>query len=300
MLPKIIIFFLSWTFYTVQAHPKSCLDISQPLRSLLKNNPIGHKFCLDLLKYFWKTTVTTTKTKTLPAATKTKSVTSTLILTDFTTTSTTVTLTDTVTETSTLTTTSYIHDLVKRGESGYGGYGGYGDGGPKIPPFLKKYSISDLIDACSCVSGASNVPTQTVTVIKTSILTPTVTVTLTSVRTSHTTIPTTTTISTSVTATTTVTETQTAVVDICDGPSYNPSGEGVGNAILTSRDCCELCQRTPDCVANAFPGSCQLLVKTVPLDGALTSPQCPLGIENYNFLPGPGVVFPGPCSSFEN
>jgi len=51
----------------------------------------------------------------------------------------------------------------------------------------------------------------------------------------------------------------------------------------------------PNCVASAFPNTCQLLVKSQQLDGAPTNLQCPLGIEDYNYQPGPGVVYQGPC-----
>ncbi|KAK4206315.1 hypothetical protein QBC37DRAFT_381220 [Rhypophila decipiens] len=83
---------------------------------------------------------------------------------------------------------------------------------------------------------------------------------------------------------------------------YNPSGNGIGNTILTppgvatAFECCVLCWNTINCVASAFPSGCQLLVKTETLDGAPTSDTCPLGIEGYNFLLGPGVVYVGPCA----
>jgi len=94
---------------------------------------------------------------------------------------------------------------------------------------------------------------------------------------------------------------QQVVEDPCD-VTYTASGNGVGNGVIPApepangRDCCLLCRDTPNCVASAFPSGCQLLVKLEPLDGAPTSLMCPLGKENYDFLPGPGSVYRGPCS----
>ncbi|KAK1749866.1 hypothetical protein QBC47DRAFT_439541 [Echria macrotheca] len=167
---------------------------------------------------------------------------------------------------------------------------------------LNQIPSENLASVCKCLS----VTATTVVVIQTATASSTATAPASSTTTSTFMVTvvavssSTTTTTTTATTTLDVVATSTAVVDICS-VTYNPSGEGVGNAIFlpevsSGQDCCVLCWNTPDCVAAAFPGGCQLLVKTVPLDGAPTSPTCPLGIENYNFLPGPGVVYAGPCA----
>ncbi|KAK0708458.1 hypothetical protein B0H67DRAFT_340811 [Lasiosphaeris hirsuta] len=109
---------------------------------------------------------------------------------------------------------------------------------------------------------------------------------------------------TALSTTTTITDvvaTSTTVVDYCD-TTYSGNDPGTGDALVSlpsvasGRDCCLLCWITENCVAAAYPAGCQLLIKITALDGAPTSPQCPLGIENYPFGPSPGVIYRGPCS----
>jgi len=107
---------------------------------------------------------------------------------------------------------------------------------------------------------------------------------------------------TSTTSTSGTVATETAVVDYCS-ITYNGGGVTPGNTVirppgdLSGRECCVLCWNTPNCVASAVGvGFCQLLVKTEPLTDAPTSLQCPLGIENYTYLEGPGTLYRGPCS----
>lgn len=71
----------------------------------------------------------------------------------------------------------------------------------------------------------------------------------------------------------------------------------------TAVECCVLCfdpTAYPNCVASAFIASslsCELLVKVNATAGEPTSPQCPVGIENYEFgkQKAKGNIYPGPC-----
>jgi hypothetical protein len=108
----------------------------------------------------------------------------------------------------------------------------------------------------------------------------------------------------------------TTVPAACAGPAYYPSDNGIGDTIVlldypyfpqTAVECCVLCYDPafPNCVASAYiegSGTCELLIKVDQLAGAPTSPQCPLGIENYHFADndgdggtGMGSVYAGPC-----
>jgi hypothetical protein len=98
----------------------------------------------------------------------------------------------------------------------------------------------------------------------------------------------------------------TTCVDYCS-PTYNGGGVTPGNTVITppgglnGSECCYLCWKTSNCVASAVGiGFCQLLVKTSTLTGAPTSDMCPLGIENYEYLNGPGTLYRGPCSPRAN
>ncbi|KAI5776695.1 hypothetical protein EDC01DRAFT_681458 [Geopyxis carbonaria] len=107
------------------------------------------------------------------------------------------------------------------------------------------------------------------------------------------------------TSTTTITEnsnvTATAYPDC--GQGYADEGyTGTGNRVEVvpvsgngTRNCCNRCQNTPDCVANIVTGfECQLLINDefIPTDNATS--KCPKGMEDYPFS-GSGKLFPGPC-----
>lgn len=187
-----------------------------------------------------------------------------------------------------------------------------GDQQSHCPDLSKKHLTRrpavQLSYACQCLgiqvttdtTTKSSATTTTTTTTKSTTTTTTTTSTTTTTTTTE--ITTTSTTTTSTTTTSLLVSTATAVVDYCD-ITYNGSGTTPGNTVvepgggLTGRQCCVLCFNTINCVASATgPGYCQLLIKTSPLAGAPTSPQCPLGIENYNYMPGPGTLYRGPCS----
>ncbi|KAK3346458.1 hypothetical protein B0T25DRAFT_552052 [Lasiosphaeria hispida] len=170
---------------------------------------------------------------------------------------------------------------------------------------LTRRPAAKISSVCSClgVTAATTTTTETST-------TGTTTTEATTTDTTTTETTTTTEVEVSVSITTTTTETtttsgtvatETAVLDYCD-ITYNGGGVTEGNTVinagkLSGRDCCVLCWYTENCVASAVGvGFCQLLVKVETLDGAPTSGVCPLGIEDYTYLEGPGTLYRGPCS----
>ncbi|KAK3343375.1 hypothetical protein B0T25DRAFT_521534 [Lasiosphaeria hispida] len=226
------------------------------------------------------------------------------ISTSTTTSDTTITAVSTETDTSatsTATTTSYVPPeqqlpgkLKRRG--------------PRKCPDLSKKPLSrrpalSLSSVCSClgVTVTTVVTLEIITASSTetdfSTSTSISTTTSTDLEVSVSTITT----SSRTTTTTGVVATTTALVDYCD-ITYAGHDPGTGDALISppgvasGRDCCLLCWITENCVAAAYPGACQLLVKITTLDGAPTSAQCPLGVEDYPFGPSPGVVYRGPCS----
>lgn len=181
----------------------------------------------------------------------------------------------------------------------------WGPGCPNLPTrVLDRLAPRDVSSLCSCFGVTPTTTLSTKTIRATSITTATRTTTSTSTTTATTVTVSVSTTTTTTTSTTTVQlqATATAIVDYCD-ITYNGGGVTPGNTAirppgdLTPRECCTLCWNTPNCVASATGfGYCQLLVKTSPLEGAPTSLQCPLGIENYVYLEGPGTLYRGPCS----
>ncbi|KAK4099323.1 hypothetical protein N658DRAFT_487729 [Parathielavia hyrcaniae] len=167
-----------------------------------------------------------------------------------------------------------------------------------------------LASACSCLNpqpvtvtaGTSTAPTSTTTTTETVLATEiesetsvsTDVVTVTSTR-EH-----------SLTLTTTVTVTPTPTPTCSVGYRTN-SAFGVGNnveytdgTIMSTQECCELCHTRQSCVGMAFfgHGLCQLLIKVDPLEGAPTSAQCPLGIDDAYVLSDEapnGHLMKGPC-----
>ncbi|KAK1752605.1 hypothetical protein QBC47DRAFT_61335 [Echria macrotheca] len=249
-------------------------------------------------------TVVSTGTQTL-----TSGATATTTSTTSTATTTTETSTETDTSTSTFTAaTSYIppplptitEKKLKRAAAA-----------PSVCPDLSKKGLTRLRPAkvssiCSCLGIKAQTTTTTATDTEsTTTTTPTTTSTTTTQTSTSTTVETdvsTTTETTSTTTTTGVVATTTAIVDYCD-LTYNGGGVPPGDTVirppgdLSGRDCCVLCWNTANCVAAANGlGYCQLLIRTSTLDGAPTSDQCPLGIENYTYLDGPGTLYRGPCS----
>lgn len=111
-----------------------------------------------------------------------------------------------------------------------------------------------------------------------------------------------------------------SVVPYCDRPPQAHAFNGFGNNNRISdvyflpggasyKTCCETCVNSLDCVLFFIqPGVgengedfCFILTKNVPLDGAPTSEQCPLGIEKYQLadpnVPDPTDTYIGPCRS---
>lgn len=179
---------------------------------------------------------------------------------------------------------------------------------PKCPDLpikqLSHLPAALLSSACRCLGTASTTTVLTRTVVASATTTTSTTRTTTSTTTSTTIeiLVSTATTTSPTTSTSGTVATETAVVDYCS-VTYNGGGVTPGNIVirppgdLNGYDCCVLCWSTPNCVASAVGvGFCQLLVKVSPLTGAPTSPQCPLGIENYQYLPGPGTLYRGPCS----
>ncbi|KAL0639488.1 hypothetical protein Q9L58_001517 [Maublancomyces gigas] len=143
-----------------------------------------------------------------------------------------------------------------------------------IPIKLLPFSQAIISLACSFLHITPTVTTVTATV-------PTKTITITS----------------PVTATATVTRAN------CDADaSYNGSGNGMGNTVdfvpaMSALECCQTCQTTVNCVANAYvQGQCQLLEKIEVSPDAPTSDMCPLGLAGYSFGNHGGIVFKGPCA----
>ncbi|KAK4120746.1 hypothetical protein N657DRAFT_692646 [Parathielavia appendiculata] len=176
---------------------------------------------------------------------------------------------------------------------------------------LLRHPAWKLSRACSCLNPKPTTITIGMTTASTSTTTSTqttmviVVVPETSVSTEVTTvvIPQPVTVTSTATATTTV-QPPPPTCERC-ACRYNPNGEGIGNRIETppassAEECCELCYAKPNCIASAYPGSCQHLVKDSALAGAETTAMCPLGVENY-FAPGmenpSGVVMRGPCAA---
>ncbi|KAI1806752.1 hypothetical protein F4811DRAFT_550495 [Daldinia bambusicola] len=169
---------------------------------------------------------------------------------------------------------------------------------PSVCPTLASLpteSISAISSACSCLGASAVVSTASPDATTTSTITKL-----------ETTAATTTTTSAfftyteSTTTTIVAVETQTVAYDRCS-VGYSPGGNGKGNRAEniqanSSQDCCRKCQQRQNCVASVYTGAvCQLLIKESRLQGASTSEQCPLGIEDYPFGPAGGVVYPGPC-----
>ncbi|KAK0752465.1 hypothetical protein B0T18DRAFT_404929 [Schizothecium vesticola] len=114
-----------------------------------------------------------------------------------------------------------------------------------------------------------------------------------------------TTTTTTTTTTTSTLATATVVIDYCDQrASYRP---GVDNSetdaieqtpAASAEECCRACWAKNNCVASAWAGdsTCRHLIKFQQQPGVPTSEQCPLGIEDYPYQPGPGNVYRGPCS----
>ncbi|KAK0633868.1 hypothetical protein B0T14DRAFT_491961 [Immersiella caudata] len=150
---------------------------------------------------------------------------------------------------------------------------------------LSKSPPESISSTCGCLGITANPSTTTITPT-----TSTTTTTLISILISKTTSTTSTTTTTITTATTTAT-----IVNYCD-ITYNGGGITPGDTVITppgdlaGRDYCALCFSTPNCVAAATGlVYYQLLVRTAQLAGAPTNATCPLGIENYAYMPGPGL-----------
>ncbi|KAK0743916.1 hypothetical protein B0T18DRAFT_416147 [Schizothecium vesticola] len=182
---------------------------------------------------------------------------------------------------------------------------------PTSCPDLHKRALTrrpavKLSSVCSCLGITAATTTTTDTLTTSTTTTEDTTVSTTTTETSTTTqieiSVSTTTTETTTTITSGTVATETAIVDYCD-LTYNGGGVTPGNNVirppgdLDGRQCCVLCWNTLNCVASAIGlGYCQLLVKTSPLEGAPTNLQCPLGIENYTYVEGPGTLYRGPCS----
>ncbi|KAI1468140.1 uncharacterized protein F4812DRAFT_429103 [Daldinia caldariorum] len=177
------------------------------------------------------------------------------------------------------------------------------NGSPASPPAcptlasLPTDSISGsaISSACSCLGASA--------VVSTASSDATTTSTITKLETTVTTATTTSAIFTytkSTTTTVVAVETQTVAYDRCS-VGYSSGGNGKGNHVEnvqanSSQHCCQKCQQKQNCVASVHTGAvCQLLIKETRLQGASTSEQCPLGVEDYPFGPTGGVVYPGPC-----
>lgn len=223
----------------------------------------------------------------------------------------------TTTPTATVTTTSYVAPAIKVGRR---------DESPSQSQNLKdcpdlaktpppRFPAEFLSSACCCLSMSKTASaTKTITTVRTALtFTATLTATATATDiTSETALTTTVEVAESSTTTTTTTTstvssgtaTQTLYLDACS-VSFKPSGNGIGNVFVhtqnstSAHDCCLSCFDTPNCVASAYVGgiSCQLLIKKQKLPNAPTNAQCPLGIEDYKFNPGPGPVYRGPCQA---
>lgn len=171
---------------------------------------------------------------------------------------------------------------------------------------LTRRPAAKLSSVCSClgIQAATTTTTDTLTT-STTTTEPATTSTTTTETTTSTEIEisiSTTTTETTTTTTSGAVTTETAILDYCD-ITYNGGGVTPGNTVirppgdLNGRQCCVLCWNTPNCVASATGlGYCQLLIKQTVLDGAPTSLQCPLGVEDYTYKEGPGTLYRGPCS----
>ncbi|KAK0708440.1 hypothetical protein B0H67DRAFT_340617 [Lasiosphaeris hirsuta] len=172
---------------------------------------------------------------------------------------------------------------------------------------LTRRPAAKISSVCSCL-GVTTAATTTITTETLTTGTTTTEATTTDTTTTETTTTTevqvsvsTTTATTTTTTTSGTVATETAILDYCD-ITYNGGGVTEGNTVisagdLSGRDCCVLCWYTENCVASAVGvGFCQLLVKKTALDGAPTSAVCPLGVEDYTYLEGPGTLYRGPCS----
>lgn len=265
------------------------------------------QFCSSYL-HLPATSTTTTSDVKVVTVTVTATATKQATLVETSTSRTVTTKTDTTTTPSTTTTgtttvaTSYIPPPVitvkKR----------WGPPGPRCPNLPTKVfdrlAPRDVSSLCSCfgVTPTTTLSTKTIRATSTTTATSTKTSTSTTTTTAVTVSVSTTTTTTTSTTTVQLQATATAIVDYCD-ITYNGGGVTPGNTVVRApgdlgpRECCTLCWNTPNCVASATGlGFCQLLVKTSPLEGAPTSLQCPLGIENYEYLEGPGTLYRGPCS----
>ncbi|KAK0657994.1 hypothetical protein B0T16DRAFT_402854 [Cercophora newfieldiana] len=171
---------------------------------------------------------------------------------------------------------------------------------------LTRRPPAKLSSVCSCLGIHATTETTTSTLTTSTATTTSTTTTTTTTSTSTATLIE---VSTSITTTTTSTTTtsgtiatSTPIVDYCD-LTYKGGGVTPGNTVIQppgdfdGRQCCILCWSTANCVASATGlGFCQLLIKTSVLEGAPTDAQCPLGVESYVYLDGPGSLYRGPCS----
>ncbi|KAK3343568.1 hypothetical protein B0T25DRAFT_301790 [Lasiosphaeria hispida] len=171
---------------------------------------------------------------------------------------------------------------------------------------LTKHPASSLSSVCSCLGIEAEVMTVTIeSTAVASTATATETSTTTEIVSETSTLTEVSVTSETETATVVSTAVATQTVAVCDiaydNLSQSTSLAGTDVVSVTAsgaRDCCEQCQRTPNCFTSGWFGTfCQHRVRSAALAGAVTNDQCPLGLQDYNYgAPSPsGVVYQGPC-----